>query len=710
MPIVPQIVPQIVPACAPADPRSPRLQGMSIYRRGTVFWWKSRLRLSFVSTRSIIVRISLRTASPNQARSRAAELDLARNAILEQLPVLRQNVTADDMPKLYKRAFERELNRILLAQFSEPGRLEDHHALNRHYARFFTLLATEPTLLDASLDSFEELRRRGLSEADAEALHALCQRHQGQLPISARQIAADLRDVGLKPTTSNLKMTGRVTATGYRDASIEACRELGMPLANTDIWPLPPQLAGLARSERFSEQDVPSEASGPEKPEPLQRGEKPEPAKSASPLLSECAKEAIGKRIADGAWEEGRKRDVNAAVAIFIAANGDMPVHDITQQHLVAMKDVFPRLPVVYGRERKDADGMKVRETINEAVARGDALKLKWDEDSTKADDDVLSYVGLSLTTQRKHLTWLRSLITYLEGHDPGHTPSGLNFTAVRKTLVQPKMQGARYSVKGKQKKNAKRLGWRESELRALFLAPVWQGCAGLWNRFTKGSEIFHDGSYWVLPLVTTSVSRSDEIAGLSVHDIFSDCEVPYMHIRETNLRRIKNTSSDRRVPIAKIILALGFREYIEAIKAAGYNAAFPEFQHPTMEFEKTFRKDLFEPLRKLVFPDGTSRKRGRKDVDVQSIRTFGFSVLKVEHERTKDSSFDKDHRQGLGGHEPGDTTSGTYEEDFEPVDLVPQVEFLASLLPHLPVHQLNLRPPEWQKFGKPRGRRKILS
>ena len=89
---------------------------------------------------------------------------------MEQMPALRRNVKAEDMPALYKRAFERELDRVILAQFHEPGRVDDHLAFNRHYARYFTLLATEPHLLDGSLEAYQELRERGVSQADADSL------------------------------------------------------------------------------------------------------------------------------------------------------------------------------------------------------------------------------------------------------------------------------------------------------------------------------------------------------------------------------------------------------------------------------------------------------------------------------------------------------------------------------------------------------------
>ncbi len=142
----------------------------------------------------------------------------------------------------------------------------------------------------------------------------------------------------------------------------------------------------------------------------------------------------------------------------------------------------------------------------------------------------------------------------------------------------------------------------------------------------------------------------------------------------------------------------------------AGHRALFPEYHHPTMKFETVFRKSLFDPLRTYCFPNGTSRKRGRKDVDVQSIRTFGIDETEAHYGRTWDPAFDEKHRRGLGGHEQKGTDGKIYEDDFEPHELLPQVEFLASFLPPIPKRPLNIRPPEYQRFGKPRGRKKKIS
>jgi integrase len=681
---------------------------MALYRRGPVFWWKSRLRFSSAGAHHTIVRISLRTASPQQARSRAAELDLAKDAMMEQIPILRRNVKAEDMPGLYKRAFERELDRVIMAQFQEPGRVDDHLAFNRHYARYFSLLATEPQLLDASMESYQELVARGLGEDDADALAAIASRHKHQRPISPGQLADDLRAEGIEPSERNLAACARIAAAAYRNANIKACKELGAPLADSDVWPLPQHLSRLAHVETFSTGPSPAQAAN-EDPRGTHMAAEEATSACEAPLLSVYAEQALERKIRDGAWDKGRERDINGAVRLFIAANGDIPVNAITQKHLIAMKDLFPRLPVVYGRARNDENGKEVRETIEEALARGDALRRKWDDDPTAADAAGLPYVGLSLTTQRKHMTWISALVTHLEGNDPDLAPKGLNFTAVRKTLVNPKKQGERHSVRNNQKRNSGRLPWDRDEIRQMLETPVWYGCAGLWNRFEPGDEVIHDGSYWVLPLLVSTLARSDEIAGLAVADVVLDCEVPYFHIRETNLRRIKTVSSTRRVPIARKVLDLGFAEYVTAMKLAGHRALFPEFDHPSMDADKCFYKDLFEPLRKLVFPNGTSRKRGRKDVDVPSIRTLGFNILRDKEDETERKVFNKDHRQGLGGHEPGDTTSRIYENDFEPCELVELVEVLAELLPDIPKRPLNLRPEEYQKFGKPRGRRKKL-
>lgn len=247
-----------------------------------------------------------------------------------QMPLLRRSMKADDMPALYKQAFERELDRIILSQFQEPGRVDDHLAFNRHYARYFSLLATEPQLLDASMESHQELVARGLGENDADALAAIASRHKHQRPISPGQLADDLRVQGIEPSERNLAAGARIAATAYRNANIEACEELGSPLPAGDVWPLPKHLERLAHAEAVPAVLAPVQPAKEaleEAPAATNEGSPP----FVAPPLSVYAKEALRKKITHGAWDKGRKRDIEGAVRIFIAANGDIPVNAITR-------------------------------------------------------------------------------------------------------------------------------------------------------------------------------------------------------------------------------------------------------------------------------------------------------------------------------------------------------------------------------------------
>ncbi len=638
---------------------------------------------------------------------------------MEQLPVLRRQVKPEDLPALFKRAFERELERITMAQFLEPKRVP-HRELNKHYARYFTLLAEQPHLLDGGEDSEQQFQDLGLAETDAAGLAALLHTHRHRVPVSPGYIADDLRAAGVEPTETNMRAVARVTAAAYREANIAACEELGLPMAPDEVWPLSGTLAKLARqvsgakaqaesqplpdmAHPLAVPSIPSPLAAPS-PRPIPQGPKP-----LAPLISELAQMALAKRIGEGTWRNDRRRDIDAAVALFIAANGDVRINEITQSHLIAMKDLFLRLPREYGRERNDERGNKVRETIAEALVRGDKLLAEWKRDPVTADTKGLPYVGVCLATQKKHLTWISSLFTYIEGIEPALAPTGLNFTAIRKACVQPPYQGNRHSIKKGKKKNSNRIPWIADELTKLFQAPIWQGCHDLLNKLIPGNQVYHDGDYFALPLITTTKTRSNEICGLALDDIFLDCKHPYIWIRPNGLRDLKNDQSERVVPIASRILELGFADYVAAMRAAGHKALFPEYQHATMKFETVFRKNLFDPLRAYSFPNGTSRKRGRKDVDIQSIRTFGMDETEDYYERTRDPAFDEKHRKGLGGHEQADTAGRVYENDFKPHELLPQVEFLASFLPPIPKRPLNIRPPEYQQFGKPPGRRKKL-
>ncbi|HZV58202.1 MAG TPA: hypothetical protein VFF89_11065 [Sphingobium sp.] len=300
---------------------------MAVYRRGAVYWWKSSVKFQITNVHPITIRMSLRTCSAHAAPTRAAALDLARAGVMEEVQSARRNVSSEDLPKIFRRAFERELDRVILAQVEEPGRSDLHLALNRHYARYFTLLATEPRLATGELEHLEEFIDRGLPAAEAEGLVLIANRHRDRPAVSAGQIATDLRAEGIEPTEKNMRQVGRIIAAGYRNANIAACEQLGTPLAASEVWPLPPSLARLAAIEGQA-QPMPVAPAQPEKissVQPIDPASSPSAAEPecSAPTVTEITELAIRTRIESGAIDPERRRDYEAAVAIFVGANGD---------------------------------------------------------------------------------------------------------------------------------------------------------------------------------------------------------------------------------------------------------------------------------------------------------------------------------------------------------------------------------------------------
>lgn len=294
-------------------------------------------------------------------------------------------------------------------------------------------------------------------------------------------------------------------------------------------------------------------------------------------------------------------------------------------------------------------------------------------------------------------MTSISALITYAQASGRPF-PTGLDFKIIRRQIAK----GSKNKVtrqNGGRKKNQALAAWSPDDLRHAFTAPVWHGCAGLWDRFKPGDVIFHDACYFVPLIIALHGCRSDEAAGLAPNDVMDAGETPFIHFRVNRLRRIKTAASDRKIPINPALIRLGFLEYVRAIRGLDHNTLFPELHHSTLSFDHNFYDKIFEPWRATMFPTGTSRKRGRKDVDVRSIRSTCITHLRAV-------GCPKDLRQAIVGHEVGDVTSDIYEEDASPAQLLPWVERLSELLPALPVAPLNLRPREWQRFGAPQGRR----
>lgn len=630
-------------------------------------------------------------------KTRAAHLETEIPTMAVELEQsLRTAVKAEDMRAIYKAAFTTKLDEYVVKQAATPYRADAHAVANLIYARYFTLLASSPHMPEVESELIDQFKDMGLSEKDAENLFVTIAQHRGQSPIATNRVASYLTDQGVKPNEPNMQSMAKVIAAAYRNACIDATEAMGMGNPAADVWPLPGALINLLNLEQGIEKTFTDQPAAPvisaeaASPEYCQQAPDSQSTTTSPPLngredalFSAVVAKAIRDKTENGDWDSGRKRDLNAVMRLFIAANGDLPLSQIGQKHCKAMTDLFPKMPTRYGHIKED-----IEEGIEGALARGARLKILWDADPIKAEADQVPTLGLSSTTHNKHLTWLSAIFEFADQNEL-ITPS-LDLNKLRK------------SPKKGSKKSQKRRAWLTADLKTLLSGTIWSGCAGLWHRFVPGEEIYHDGYYFGPLLIATSGARSEEATGLMLADIFDNAPIPYMYFRDTPYRRLKNDQSERCIPISPKLISLGFLDYVREMRKLGHTLLFPEFYNSkeSMSFDHIFYDKVFEPLREFHFPDGTSRKVGRKDVDVHSIRTFAATF-------TRDKQFEPGLRHYMLGHVPDGETAASYEEEPDLSLVLPLVTALEEVITHLEHKPLHLRPCEWQKFGSPRGRRR---
>ncbi len=685
----------------------------NVYRRGAIYWWRRNLTFRNATSHPITVRMSLKTAALDDARARAAVLE----AHVEDVKaVLRSVPRMEDFQAVARRAFDRALNDYVAQQMAMPYASQSLARMNLGYARYYALVAGAQEPPQATEAFREEMRKRELHEDDIDALWMIAWRHQNcGHGIAATDLEEDLHSVGVSPSNQNVKTIFHAVAAAYSQARIQATEAMGLPSPADQVFPLPPALRSLFPNYQDPAQGFGDPAKvipAPTTPTALVSSSPLAPPPAASPTdaaqsadrprivdarldirISELAAKALEREIADGNWDEGRRRDITAAVNLFMHANGDLFCSEIYQSHLSAMTALFARLPTRYGHTKEDRQG-----GIAAALERGVGLRKAWKDDPQQAEADRLPTIGLSAVTQNKHLTWMSALESWADANGyvaPGYNPKKL------------RVHGAK-AAKKQVRKRDKRLNWDLGDLRKLLSGPVWDGCAGLWHRFEPGNQIIHDGLYWVPLLNAAGGPRSSESAGMAIMEVVHEetvdghsvpLAIPYFDLQFTKWRRLKNMQSVRKIPIHPRLIELGFIDYVKAMKAAGHELCFPElYNRKSLSFSDVARRKIKDPLMRLHFPNGTSRLRGRKDVDTHSIRGTVTAEL-------RNAGVPKHVRLALLGWEGDDEDEATYPGEVPLELLLPALDHLTHLFDQIEPKPLNLRPREWQKFGAPRGR-----
>ena len=127
------------------------------------------------------------------------------------------------------------------------------------------------------------------------------------------------------------------------------------------------------------------------------------------------------------------------------------------------------------------------------------------------------------------------------------------------------------------------RFPYSGDELQAIFSSPLFTGYAAEGKEHLPGTIRTRDWRYWIPFVAIYSGCRLGEIAQLFVEDIKVLHGTPVMHITDLGgdgTKRLKTDGSARVIPIHSKLVALGFLDYVEAMrKRDGKGRVFPEIK-----------------------------------------------------------------------------------------------------------------------------------
>lgn len=683
------------------------MRGKRLYRRGDIIWWRRSIRLS--DGCDLLIRLSLRTADPVRARHLGQLLMLSTGGVrrlVESLKVSHPWLTTAQLQRIAKTAFDETMAIFAINDMRGLWGSRREAAIEDHLDYYDWVAEHGGRHADPTVEDYRRFEAAGWSSERVDQLTyniSRAQAEHGETYNDFGRLAPMLAELGVEASGINIRAGLLALVQGHRDALValqklganpagavsvlptSADTLLGVPLTPSRLPSPVPMDEGLAQSTAGG-----SSASTALCPMP---GSQADASTAATVSTSPMAPPTVGLRISDamerciadykgeGGWSEVTCDQVRTAIELLLFVVGDdCPIEALTQSHLGRLMDLFGKLPNRYGRTREEIAG-----GLTASVARGERLMR---EDPQK--------VGLSQVTRKKHLTWIAQVIIWAAAR--GHqTAEVLDFKVLR--------QGAgKKARKERQRANAKRAAWTRDEIAKLLAAPIWTGCNELFDRFSPGAHVWHDAWYWAPLMIVLYGGRSSELVGLGLSDIHEDAPVPYFWIEFSELRDLKSVQSIRRLPIHPELIRLGFIDYVRALRGLGHTMLFPELHSPNSEsFASTFYKSIFREWRAWAFPEGTSwRHQARgimKDKDVHSFRGAASTLLKG---RVEDAV-----RFDLLGHEGTNTTMKVYDEEAElPIKLA-ALDFLSQLTRHIEPRPLRLRPAEWQRFGKPRGRRR---
>jgi integrase len=248
------------------------------------------------------------------------------------------------------------------------------------------------------------------------------------------------------------------------------------------------------------------------------------------------------------------KRHIVGYVTLFAKLTGDRPLAEYNAGEIVSYIRLLEQVKNTYGKSPKDKDL-----SVEGLLASSAGQKT------------------LNVTSLNKHTGHVKAFLIDAAKH--------YRFATAQD--IEDMFDGIDYSdfVPGAEK----RKHWTVEQLNDLFKSSIWTGTGSGPGQFTKrhlsGRKVYRD-SYWWLPVIALwTGARLEEIAQLHHEDLMMDKDgIPFVHIFDEGIRRVKTDSSIRDVPVHSALIRLGFLDLFKPSKRG--ERIFPELL-PTGRLKK---------------------------------------------------------------------------------------------------------------------------
>ena len=336
------------------------------------------------------------------------------------------------------------------------------------------------------------------------------------------------------------------------------------------------------------------------------------------PALAELIDAFIAEK--GSIWESRTLQMHSRALVLFNEFVGNKPIDLITRQECKGFKETLEKLPPKWESRFKEKD---IREIA--------ALELPPINPAT---------VNRILSPVCSFLNW-----SVVEGHISANPAQRLR--AVHRVRA-----------------DAQRSAFSPDDLRLLFeQSPMYAGCRSAKHRHAPGSMIVKDSRFW-LPLIALFTGmRIEEIAQLRCKDVKQLDYVWIFDINNANGNRLKNQSSQRRIPIHSELLAIGLIQHVRHVEAFGHERLWPEFRRGTHGSYSAAYSKWFGRYKTLIgFTDHKLTFHSFRHTFIDRLKQLDVAEGKI---------------QELVGHANHSITTGRYGKPYRPAALKQVIDAL---------------------------------